>query len=75
MNKDFVHPFVVSTSMGDIKVLGTAFNVSVYNKKSIVATLEEGSICYLKNSQDKVLIKPGEQLICEAGIICLLCGR
>ncbi len=65
--KDFVHPFVVSTSMGDIKVLGTAFNVSVYNKKSIVATLEEGSICYLKNSQDKVLIKPGEQLICEAG--------
>ncbi len=65
--KDSAHPFVVKTSMGDIKVLGTAFNVSVYDERMIAATLEKGSICYLKDTRKGVLIKPGEQLISTEG--------
>ena len=67
VKKDAAHPFVVSTSVGDIKVLGTAFNVSAYDEKAIAATLEKGSICYLRDSLDGVLIKPGEQLSYEEG--------
>lgn len=67
VKKDVAHPFVVSTSAGDIKVLGTAFNVSAYDEKAIAATLEKGSICYLRDSLDGVLIKPGEQLIYKVG--------
>ena len=65
--KDVVHPFVVETSMGNIKVLGTAFNVSIYDEQTMAATLEKGSICYLKDNREGVLIKPGEQLICVKG--------
>lgn len=65
--KDSAHPFVVKTSMGDIKVLGTAFNVSVYDERMMAATLEKGSICYLKDTRNGVLIKPGEQLISTEG--------
>ena len=33
----------------------------------IAATLEKGSICYLKDTRKGVLIKPGEQLISTEG--------
>jgi transmembrane sensor len=67
VTEDAARPFVVETSMGDIKVLGTAFNVSVYDERTMAATLEKGSICYLKDSRKGVLIKPGEQLVCTEG--------
>ena len=43
------------------------FNVSVYDERMIAATLEKGSICYLKDTRKGVLIKPGEQLISTEG--------
>ncbi len=51
VTEDAAQPVVVETSMGDIKVLGTAFNVSVYDERTMAATLEKGSICYLKDSR------------------------
>ena len=65
--KDEGKPFHVLANGADIKVLGTAFNVSVYDERTMAATLEKGSICYLKDSRKGVLIKPGEQLVCTEG--------
>ena len=65
--KDEGKPFHVLAKGVDIKVLGTAFNVSVYDERTMAATLEKGSICYLKDSRKGVLIKPGEQLVCTEG--------
>lgn len=66
---DAKRPFIVGTSMGAIKVLGTAFNVSIYNEKSIAATLERGAISYQSEGGKELLIKPGEQLIYDDNMV------
>ncbi len=53
--------FIVNTSYGDIKVLGTSFNVRAYKNMNFQANLIEGSIRFTKDSIGK-LLKPGEQL-------------
>lgn len=58
---DAAHPFIVSTVQMDIKVLGTSFNVSVYDDEDAVhTTLVQGSV-EVKTANDAVLLKPGEQ--------------
>ncbi len=54
--------FIVNTSYGDIKVLGTSFNVRAYKNMNFQANLIEGSIQFSKDSVGK-LLKPGEQLV------------
>ncbi len=54
--------FIVNTNYGDIKVLGTSFNVRAYENMNFQANLIEGSIQFSKDSIGR-LLKPGEQLI------------
>jgi len=54
-------PFIVRTAHGDIKVLGTAFNLTAYNSSSSNVTLINGSIQLTnKNKTTKQLI-PGQK--------------
>lgn len=55
-------PFVVKTAAGNVNVLGTAFDVSIYDTTTLVATLERGSISFDNEEQTEVVIRPGEQL-------------
>ena len=61
--KDKAHPFVVSTSMQEIKVLGTHFNVKGYKDESVISTtLLEGSVKVTNLSSEKTrLLRPGQQ--------------
>jgi hypothetical protein len=59
--KDAHHPFIVSAGNGEVLVLGTRFNVMAYpDEKLVKATLLEGSVKIIKDSQ-KVVLDPGEQ--------------
>lgn len=60
-------PFIVNTIAGDVKVLGTAFDIQVYDTSTIVATLERGAISYLHESQPEIVLRPGEQLTYKTG--------
>lgn len=60
-------PFVVHTVLGNVKVLGTAFNVSAYYSDRIAATLERGSISYVCQNGNELIVKPGEQLTYKVG--------
>ncbi|MCW0483112.1 FecR family protein [Gaoshiqia sediminis] len=54
-------PFIVSSDYGDIRVLGTSFNVRAYDNLDFQATLVEGKIQF--NTEDKEqLLAPGQQL-------------
>lgn len=60
-------PFVVSTSVMDITVLGTKFNVSSYSDdENVTATLCRGSISALtKNAEEPVVLTPGQRFVVE----------
>lgn len=59
--KDAAHPFIVKTSLQEVRVLGTHFNVNSYqDEPKIKTTLLEGSVKVI-SGQSKVILKPGEQ--------------
>jgi len=61
VTKNKEKPFIVQSSAGTIKVLGTRFNVNSYGDDNLyTTTLVEGSVQITKGSSKKVL-KPGEQ--------------
>lgn len=64
VKKDATKPFIVSTSAGDITVLGTSFNVKNYsNEPGIFTTLVEGSVSFMiANGSKERVILPGQQL-------------
>ena len=56
--------FVVSTTAGDITVLGTSFNVCAFDNGEFQTTLVEGSIRYTNATMKKeIILTPGQQLI------------
>lgn len=55
--KDMKKPFIVETAGGNIKVLGTHFNISAYDDKP-VTTLEEGKVLIYREQLEEVL-SPG----------------
>ncbi len=61
--KDKAHPFVVSTNMQEVKVLGTHFNVKGYKDEAVISTtLLEGSVKVSNVYSDKnCLLRPGQQ--------------
>lgn len=61
--KNKLKPFIVSAETGNVKVLGTHFNVNAYNdEESMATTLLEGSVKVNSNlNKNEALIKPGEQ--------------
>lgn len=63
--KDKEHPFIVSTPMFNLKVLGTAFNVSAYpNDLSAEAALVRGKIevTLIKEPDKRIILVPSEKL-------------
>ncbi|WP_164126360.1 FecR family protein [Sphingobacterium luzhongxinii] len=55
--KDEKKPFLVETAGGNVKVLGTQFNVSAYSDRPIT-TLEEGKVLVYKDGLEEILL-PG----------------
>lgn len=62
------NPFIVHTSMYDVRVTGTTFNVKAYpDDRDVITTLEEGRVC-VKTIEDskqasEIQLNPGEQLV------------
>ena len=54
-------PFVVETSRGDVRVLGTSFDVRAYGDEAMTATLVTGRVRY-EGEGEKVTLAPGEQV-------------
>lgn len=56
-------PFIVSTAVQTVKVLGTHFNINAYvNEPQTTTTLEEGSVMVSNNkTHASSLLKPGQQ--------------
>lgn len=63
VKKDATKPFIVNTSKGKVKVLGTSFNIRDYNNDSnVFTTLVEGSVDLISKKKDKhLLLEPSEQ--------------
>ena len=58
--------FVVSTSLGEVVVTGTEFNVRDYSEEyAVVTTLVEGSVNYT-SSADQVSLSPNQQVVHNA---------
>lgn len=63
VTKNDNQPFIVETTMGEVKVYGTQFNVKFYpDDKEIRTTLVEGSISFKNQQIAELKIKPGYQL-------------
>jgi transmembrane sensor len=63
--KDRLHPFVVSTSQQDVRVLGTHFNISSYeDDPSTITTLLEGRVeVTAKSNHISGVLRPGQQAL------------
>ncbi len=68
--KDEDKPFIINTFAGDIKVLGTKFNVEVNPEKGKFTTsLLEGSVEISgRNSDERYILKPNEALSVSDGV-------
>jgi transmembrane sensor len=63
VHKDPSFPFHVSSNGHHVEVLGTTFNVMAYDDEAhIKTTLVEGSV-KVSNTQETLLLKPGEQSV------------
>ena len=57
-------PFIVKTSFGDVRVLGTAFGISAYsNEPESYTTLVRGKVSVGTKDATPIVILPGEQVI------------
>lgn len=63
VKKDVHKPFIVKTGKGEVKVLGTKFNVEAYSSRNeFVTSLMEGSVL-LQAGVNRVLLKPNQKAI------------
>lgn len=62
---DAAHPFIVHTKAGDIKVLGTAFNVRAFDDGVFETALIRGKVAiYLKqHKEENFVLSPGQKLV------------
>ncbi len=65
--EDKNHPFIVHTSKGDVKVLGTGFGITSYPEEKAFVTLAHGKIAFSDNAEKMMYLKPGEQVKIEGG--------
>ena len=62
--KDKTKPFIVKTSFGDVRVLGTAFGISAYaSEPESYTTLVRGKVSVEREGGKPVVILPGEQVV------------
>lgn len=65
--EDENHPFVVRTHLGDVIVLGTAFNVNAYTNASVCyTTLVRGKVQFSAPNVEAITLLPGEQAVVSA---------
>lgn len=63
VKKDPENPFVVNTSLINVKVLGTEFNLKAYSdEKSVAVTLVNGSL-QVSNRESTEMITPGQKAL------------
>lgn len=59
-------PFVVKTSLCDIKVYGTQFNVRAYENSGVVETvLKEGSVGVTTLNDKRYMLKPNQMIVVD----------
>ena len=64
--KDETRPFIVQTHLGEVTVLGTAFNINAYNDASVYTTLVHGKVQFSSSSIGTIILSPGEQAVVSA---------
>ena len=63
VTEDRKNPFIVSTDLVNVKVLGTKFNVKSYKEEPAYITLMEGQVeVSTPNEMSKLILKPNEQV-------------
>lgn len=76
--KDSHHPFIIHTSVIDIKVLGTTFNVKSYGDERLTETaLIKGSVevTVHNNPDKKIILKPNEKIIVHNDQVTIVSGH
>lgn len=67
--RDTSAPFTVRTARGDVRVLGTEFNVKCYADEGVMeATLVEGQVGLSEEEAGSVVLEPGEQAVVGEGV-------
>ena len=67
--RDTSAPFTVRTTRGDVRVLGTEFNVKCYADEGVMeATLVEGQVGLSEEGAGSVVLEPGEQALVGEGV-------
>lgn len=64
--KDETRPFIVQTHLGEVTVLGTAFNINAYTDASVYTTLVHGEVQFSSSSIGTIILSPGEQAVVSA---------
>ena len=68
--KKDTHPFIVSTDIGDVTVLGTSFGVSVYKGEIGTTTLVSGKVKFTSKNGMNETLSPGEQVsVAVSGLV------
>lgn len=64
VTKDPAHPFIVETKFGDVKVLGTAFDINAYDDLGkCYTTLVRGKVQLTTKDDITVMLTPGQQAV------------
>lgn len=70
VTKDPSHPFVIHGKESEVRVLGTSFNVrALANENSVSVAVSTGKVSFasLNNSENKIVLTPGEQAVLQNG--------
>lgn len=62
-------PFIVKTKGLDVKVLGTVFNVTAYEKNDISVVLVNGSVEVKSGEKEKMLLSPSHKARLKDGVL------
>ena len=64
--KDETRPFIVQTHLGEVTVLGNAFNINADTDASVYTTLVHGKVQFSSSSIGTIILSPGEQAVVSA---------
>ena len=61
--KDETRPFIVQTHLGEVTVLGTAFNINAYTDASVYTTLVHGKVQFSSSSIGTIILSPEKRMV------------